>query len=178
MASAPSSEAEGSTDGRGVDQISGSESDDELVEDTASSETSAPRQKRKKYSCTYRKQYSKRFPWATASKKGPTYAFCMPCGRDVSLGQGGTKDLRKHEQTNVHTTSQQGTSGTKPLHSYFGPVRNESVIEAEVKFGFFLGEHHLAFLLADHCISFFAQCFLTRTLPKISSVVERRLLQC
>ena len=130
MASAPSSEAEGSTDGRGVDQISGSESDDELVEDTASSETSAPRQKRKKYSCTYRKQYSKRFPWATASKKGPTYAFCMPCGRDVSLGQGGTKDLRKHEQTNVHTKSQQGTSGTKPLHSYFGPVRNESVIEA------------------------------------------------
>ena len=37
------------------------------------------------------------------------------------------------------------------LYTYFGPVRNEEVIEAEVKFGYFLGEHHLAFLLADHC---------------------------
>ena len=95
-------------------------------------------------------------PWATDSKKGPTYAYCMPCGRDVSLGQGGTKDLRKHERTNVHTRSHhQGTSGIKP---YFGTVRNESVIEAEVKFGFFLGEH-LTFLLADIVIDVFAPCF-------------------
>ena len=60
-------------------------------------------QKRKKYSCSYRKEYNKRFPWVTDSKKGPSYAFCMPCGRNISLAQGGTKDLRKYEQTTVHT---------------------------------------------------------------------------
>ena len=83
----------------------------------------------------------------------------MPCGRDVSLGQGGKKDLRKHEQTNIHTKSHQGTSGIKPLHSYSGHVRNELMIEAEVNFGFFLGEHHLAFLLADHCNRLFRSMF-------------------
>ena len=80
-------------------------------------ETSGLPQKRKKYSCNYRKEYNKRFPWETDSKKGPTFAFCMPCGRDISLAQSGTKDLRKHEQTTVHTKAHQGTSGIKPLHS-------------------------------------------------------------
>ena len=51
MASGPSCEAEGSTDG--VDRLSGSDCDDDVTEDTASSETSAPQSKRKKYSCTY-----------------------------------------------------------------------------------------------------------------------------
>ena len=130
-----------------------SESGPEETESSAGGETSGHglSQKRKKYACSYRKEYNKRFPWATDSKKGSTYAFCMPCGRDISLGQGGTKDLRRHEETSVHSKAQQGTSGIRPLHSYFGPVRHEKIIEAEVKFGYFLGEHHLAFLLADHC---------------------------
>ena len=96
-------------------------------------------QKCKKYSCSYQKEYNKHFPWATDSKKGPPYAFCMPYGRDISPAQGGAKDLRKHEQTTVHTKAHQGTSGIKPLHSYFGPIRNEEVIVAEVEFGYFLG---------------------------------------
>ena len=125
-------------------------------------ETSGPPQKCKKYSCSFRKEYNKRFPWATDSKKGPSFAFCMPCGRDISLAQGGTKDLRKHEheQTTVHTKAHQGTSGIKPLYSYFGPVRNEEVIVAEVKFGYFLGEHHLAFYLLTIAIDCFVLCSL------------------
>ena len=45
------------------------------------------------------KEYSRHFPWTTNSKERPAYVFCMPCGRDISMTQGGTKDLRKHEQT-------------------------------------------------------------------------------
>ena len=52
---------------------------------------------------------------------------------------GGTKDLRKHEQTRVQQKSQSGVSS---LTSYFsparGPTREPSVIEAEVKFAYFL----------------------------------------
>ena len=51
------------------------------------------------------------------------------------------------------------------LYTYFGPVRNE-VIEAEVKFGYFLGEHHLAFLLADHCNRLFPSMFPDSVLAK------------
>ena len=58
--------------------------------------------KRKKYVCVYKREYSKRFPWSAESKKGKTFAYCMPCSRDVCLGQGGTKDLNKHERTYLH----------------------------------------------------------------------------
>jgi hypothetical protein len=46
--------------------------------------------KRKKYVCVYKREYSRRYPWAAESKKGKTFAYCMPCGRDICLDQGGT----------------------------------------------------------------------------------------
>ena len=122
--------------------------------------------KRKKYVCVYKREYSKHFPWSAESKKGKTFAYCMPCSRDVCLGQGGTKDLKKHEQTYLHIKSQQGFSGIRPLHSYFGPIRKESVIMAEIKFGYFLGEHHLPLLLADHCNQLFRSMFPDSTIAK------------
>ena len=39
--------------------------------------------------------------------------------------------------------------------SYFEPLREESVIHAEVLFTYFLGEHHLAFQLGDLCTKLF-----------------------
>ena len=56
----------------------------------------------------------------------------MPCSRDVCLGQGGTKDLKKHEQTNLHI---QVFSGIR----HFGTIRKELMIMTEN----FLEEHHL-----------------------------------
>ena len=79
----------------------------------------------------------------------------MRCNRDISMGQGGTKDLKRHEQMSVHSLSEKGCVGVMPLQSYFGPIRDESFVSAEVKFGYFLGKHHLAFQLADHCTKLF-----------------------
>ena len=65
--------------------------------------------------------------------------------------------MRKHEQTRVHQASQKGQIGATSLTSYFasgtrGPIREQSVIEAEVKFGYFLGEHHISdFVYFSHC---------------------------
>ena len=42
----------------------------------------------------------------------------------------------------------------------------ESVIEAEVKFGFFLAEHYLAFNLADHCSKLFPSLFHDSAIAK------------
>ena len=72
--------------------------------------------------CVYRKQYSRNFPWSTDSKKGPTYAFCMRCNHDISMGQDGTKDLKRHKQMSVHSLSEKGCVGVMPLQSYFGPI--------------------------------------------------------
>ena len=57
------------------DRLSESEADEtENSGNATGGETSGLPQKRKKYSCSYRKEYNKRFPWATDSKKVPSYA--------------------------------------------------------------------------------------------------------
>ena len=86
------------------------DSDEEDVIITANLENShssstPPQKKAKKYMCGYRKQYSKAFPWSTNSKKGPTYTFCMRCNCNISMGQGGTKDL-KNTQSEEHEVSE------------------------------------------------------------------------
>ena len=58
---------------------------------------------------------------------------------------------------------QKSQSGVSSLTSYFspanGPTREPSVIEAEVKFGYFLGEHHIPLSVADYCAKLFASMF-------------------
>ena len=63
----------------------------------------------------------------------------------MHLGRGGTRDLRRHQEMNLHKHSEKDGVGVLPLQSYFGPIREESVNHAEVIFAYFLGEHHLAF---------------------------------
>lgn len=135
--------------------------------DDQSQDNTTPPRKRKKYSCVFRKEHTKIFSWATASKKGPTYAFCVKCSRDISLGLGGTKDLKRHEQTALHGRCDRAGSSCMNLQSYFsGPPRAASIVEAEVKFGYMLGEHHLPFLLADHCTKLFQSMFPDSAIAK------------
>ena len=107
------------------------------------------------------------FPGPRESKKGPTYEFCLKCSRDVSLGLGGTKDLRRHEQTSLHGRCDRESLSCMSLQSYFGgPTRAMAVVEAEVKFSYMLGEHNLPFLLADHCTKLFQSMFPDSAIAK------------
>ena len=112
------------------------------------------------------RQYAKTFPWATTSRKGSSFAFCMKCSRDINLGRGGTRDLRRHQEKKLHIHSEKDGVGVLPLQSYFGPIREESVIYAEVLFAYFLGEYHLAFQLGDHCTKLFKLIFLDFSIAK------------
>jgi hypothetical protein len=40
-----------------------------------------------------------------------------------------------------------------------GPRRDQAVVKAEVKFSYFIGEHHLALAVADHCSKLFSSMF-------------------
>ena len=73
----------------------------------------------------------------------------MKCSCDINLRRGGTRDLRRHQEMKLHKHSEKDGVGVLPLQSYLGPIREESVIRAEVLFAYFLGEHHLAFELRD-----------------------------
>ena len=71
-------------------------------------------------------------------------------------------DLHKHELTAVHQGRSRSVAGTHSLTTFLnksGPKRTESVVEAEVKFGFFLGKHHLPFSIANHCSKLFSSLF-------------------
>ena len=65
-------------------------------------------------------------------------------------------DIRKRK---LHKHSDKDGVGVLPLQFYFGTIREKSVIHAKVLFTYFLGEHHLAFQLGDHCIKLFKLMF-------------------
>ena len=132
-------------------------------DDTTSDEDLSTRPKKKaRYTCSFRPA-SNTFKWTRVSKKGTSFAFCTVCSRDVSVAYGGIKDLKKHELTNVHQAASRSTGATNSLttnfHNKAGPKRDDAVVEAEVKFSYFLAEHHLALSLADHCSKLFPSLF-------------------
>ena len=83
----------------------------------------------------------------------------MECFRGINLGRGGTRDLRRHQETKLHKYSEKDGLCVLPLQSYFGPIKEEFVIHAELLFAYFLGEYHLAFQLGDHCTKLFKLMF-------------------
>ena len=82
------------------------------------------------------------------------------------MGQGGVKGFKRHEQTDLHSRAEKSNVVAMHLSSYFSPVRREAAIEAEVKFGYFLGKHHLNLCLADHAAKLFASMFPDSTIAK------------
>ena len=158
-----------STSGGGTSHTEGNESDEQSH--------STPPSKRMRYSCIFRKEHRKIFPWATDSRRGCSYAYCMRCSRDICMAQGGVKDLRKHESTALHSRSERSTVGAMPLSLYYGQsFRGPAVTEAKVKFGYFLGEHHLAFKLADHATKLFSSMFPDSAIAKKFNVAALKLL--
>ena len=90
------------------------------------------------------------------------------------VAYGGTKDLHNHELTAVHQGGNRSIAGTHPLTTFLnkpGPKRMESMVEAEVKFGFFLREHYLAFSVADHCSKLFSSLFPDSPIAKMFKCV-------
>jgi hypothetical protein len=154
----PASENGSSLSAESVSETDGSISSS--VEDTSAEDNLS--RKRPWYACTFRPE-SNSFEWAKISKKGPSYAYCTVCSRNVSVAYGGRKDLKKHELTSVHQAASASVTSTHSLTSYFsntpGPKREQAVVEAEVKFSYFIAEHHLAFALADHCSKLFPSLF-------------------
>lgn len=78
--------------------------------------------------------------------------------------------MRKHEATGVHQSASKNVKGTSSITAYFackyGPKREEAVVEAEVRFGYFVGEHHLALAVADHCSNLFSSLFPDSAIAK------------
>ena len=83
------------------------------------------------------------------SQKKMVWVYCLYSQKKMVWGTAST--VRKRWCGCTASTVRKRWCGVLPLQSYFGPIREESVIRAEVLFTYFLGEHHLAFQLGDHC---------------------------
>ena len=82
-AMATSGAASGSSSGDVLPDTEQNENSDDQESGDESQENATPPRKRKKYTCIFYKEHTKLFSWATESKKGPTYAFCMKCIRNT-----------------------------------------------------------------------------------------------
>ena len=78
--------------------------------------------KKAKYACSFHPE-SNKFRWAKVLKKGPSFALCTVCSRDVSVVYGGMKDLKRHELTKVHQSVSRSVkhSLTSYFHNTSGP---------------------------------------------------------
>ena len=81
----------------------------------------------------------------------------MKCSHDINLGRGGTRDLRRHQETKLQKHSEKDGVGVLPLQSYFGPIREESIIHTQVLFAYQLG---------DHCTKLFKLMFPDSSIAK------------
>ena len=83
---------------------------------------------------------------------------------EIFVAYGGQKDLRRHEATTLHMSASSAVCLSISLRNYVslgpGPERDQAVVNAEVKFNYFIGEHHLALAVADHCSKLFSSMFL------------------
>ena len=84
----------------------------------------------------------------------------MKCSRDINLGRGGTRDLRRHQETKLHKHSEKDGVGVLPLQSYFGPIREVSLIHAEVSSHIFLESTILPFNWEIIVPNYSSWCFL------------------
>ena len=82
-AMATSGAASGSSSGDVFPDTEQNENSDDQESGDESQENATPPRKRKKYTCVFCKEHTKLFSWATESKKGPTYAFCVKCIRNT-----------------------------------------------------------------------------------------------
>ena len=64
-----------------------------------------------RYKYVFINHYTKTFPWAINLKKGSSYIFCKNCYCDIGFGLDGIKDIRQHEQINLHSQSDRAASG-------------------------------------------------------------------
>ena len=105
--------------------------------------------KKQKYGSNFQHEWLTVFPWIKKSFKGDKYALCTACNIHLGVSHGGRFDLNKHADTKAHKANVNKTESTPKLTTMFstGP---DKVTKAEVLFAYFVAEHNLPLLVADH----------------------------
>ncbi|XP_033726452.1 uncharacterized protein LOC117316076 [Pecten maximus] len=113
--------------------------------------------KKKKWTQTFRTEYSRSYPCITSSDKGNTFAFCSTCRVSVSIAHGGKDDIKKHVARIKH--KQADVKGTRPVTDFFQMGTDLSTIKAECLFTSFLMKKNIPMSAADGTGELFREMF-------------------
>ena len=106
--------------------------------------------KKRKYEGSYQTSWKATFGGIiTESKLGSNYAWCTVCCRDVKVAASGVYDVREHLKSKLHERQLKCVQMT----SYVTPKcldSGDATTRAEVMFCYFVAEHNLPALMADH----------------------------
>ena len=124
----------------------------------------------KKQSCVYHRQCAKTFPWATTSRKGSSFAFCMKCSHGINLERV-VLEISETSGNEITQHSEKDGVGLLPLQSYFGPIREESVTVQKYSSHISLESTILPFNWEIIVPNYSSWCFLILLLLKTLSAV-------
>lgn len=109
--------------------------------------------KKAKYASKFQEKWKCQFDCITNSDQGEMFAYCRACNTNFSVSYGGKSDVIRHLSTLLHKQNSECIEGNKKLTEMFQKKTSkleDSVNRAEVLFTYFIAEHNVPFLLADH----------------------------
>ena len=112
-----------------------------------------PNAKRKRYFCTYQKDWESKFKWIKGSDRGSSNAFCTLCSTPIYIESSAKSDVIKHAKTQNHLKLVSFQNQSKPISSFLpgaNSTLNDKIIKAETLFSNFVAEHNLPFAISDH----------------------------
>ena len=108
--------------------------------------------KKQKYGSTFQHSWPSMFSWIKKSAQGDRFALCSACNFHINISHGGKNDLTKHSETKAHKANMNKSASTPKLTQMFAAASSapDRVTKAEVIFSYFVAEHNLPMLVADH----------------------------
>lgn len=131
---------------------------------------------KRKYECSFKKDFIEEFPLIIESRKGNTFAFCSACRCDFLIAHGGRRDIVKHIGTEKHKSSAGVIEKNNKLNFSF-PNQNLEIVRSECFFTNFLLEHNIALSCADHAGALFRKMFPDSEIAKNTRVRGPKLQQ-
>lgn len=124
------------------------------------------RSKRTTVKQKFRKDYTIKYPFITASRVSENHAFCGICRLDISVAHGGMNDCAKHVGTDRHGTKASAASKSCKISSFLSTSSDYETVNAEVMFANFIIEHNLPIAVADHAGPLFRKMFSDSEIAK------------
>ena len=130
--------------------------------DTGGRSSSVETAKKKKYTVSFKPEYTIEFPCIVRGKDS-SLARCKICDSEFRIDHAGRDDIRKHVNSKKHQSRAQASSDVTPITSFMATTNSsldDAVTKSEALFTSFLVEHNIALSASDHASKLFKQMFL------------------